>query len=341
MHTMRSGGSGHLPVLVHPGLPNDGTRLPFAQGMTMEGVPSSLMDKEALVSDRSTVEARRGRPHRSAKWKGISGRLRQEWKRNKLSDAAAALTFYGVLSFFPFLLFIVALAGLVIQPVQVQVLIGALGREVPQAFSRLPSEQLAQLTSGPSRGVLTFSALAAVWSATAGVVSLMKALNTAYGVTERRPRWKVYGIALGMMLAGAVLALLAGLVAVAAPALATRLGQPWTTLVTWLRLPLAALLMMILWATLYSVLPDARQKFKFIMPGSVVGVLVWLAASLGFSLYVSHFSTFGITYGALGGIIVLLLWMWISSLALMLGAEINAVLARPPSDSKPPAITSA
>ncbi|HEX8706458.1 MAG TPA: YihY/virulence factor BrkB family protein [Myxococcaceae bacterium] len=300
----------------------------------MEGVPSSLMDKEAFGLDKSTVEARRPRPGRGARWKGLLGRLRREWRDNKLGDAAAALTFYGVLSLFPFLLFIVALAGLIIQPAQVQALLGELGREVPQAFSRLPSEQLAELTSSPNRGLLTFSALAAVWSATAGVVSLMKALNTAYGVTEGRPRWKVYGIALGMMLAGAVLALLAGLVAVAAPVLATRLGQPWTMLAGWLRLPLAALLMMSLWAALYSVLPDTRHQFKFIMPGSVVGVLVWLAASMGFSFYVSRFSTFGITYGALGGIIVLLLWMWISALALMLGAEINAVLARRHSEVK-------
>jgi membrane protein len=294
----------------------------------MEGVPSGLIDKEAFGSDRGTGETRRGPPDRAAKWKGILGRLRREWKRNKLSDAAAALTFYGVLSFFPFLLFIVALAGLVLHPAQVQALVGGLGREGPQAFSQLPSAQLAELSSGPSRGVLTFSALAAVWSATAGVVRLMKALNAAYGVPEGRPRWKVYGIALGMMLAGAVLALLAGLVAVAAPALASRLGHPWTTLAGWLRLPLAALLMMLLWGVLYSVLPDTRLKLKFIIPGSVLGVLVWLAASLGFSSYVAHFSTFGITYGALGGIVVLLLWMWISSLALMLGAELNAVLAR-------------
>lgn len=300
----------------------------------MEGVASGLTDKEALGSDRGTSEARKERPDRAGRWKGILGRLRREWKRNKLSDAAAALTFYGVLAFFPFLLFIVALAGLVIQPAQVQALVGELGRAAPQAFSQIPSAQLAELTSGPSRGLLTFSALAAVWSATAGVVNLMKALNTAYGVTEGRPRWKVYGLALGMMLMGAVLALLAGLVAVAAPALATRLGHPWTMLAGWLRLPLAALLMMILWGTLYSVLPDTRRKSRFIIPGSVVGVLVWLAASLGFSSYVSHVSTFGITYGALGGIVVLLLWMWISSLALMLGAELNAVLARQRSEDK-------
>lgn len=264
----------------------------------------------------------------AAKWKGIVGRLREEWRRNKLGDAAAALTFYGVLSLFPFLLFLVALAGLVIQPEQVLALIRALGRELPPALSELPYAQLEELTSGPSGGVLTFIALTAVYSATTGVVSLMKALNSAYGVAESRPRWKVYALAFGMMLAAAVLALLAGLIAVAAPAFAKWLGEPWTTLAGWVRLPVAALLMMVLWTTLYAVLPAHRLRMRFITPGAVVGVLVWLVASLGFSLYVSHFNTLGLTYGALGGIIVLLLWMWISSLALMLGAELNAVLAR-------------
>ncbi|WP_246357658.1 YihY/virulence factor BrkB family protein [Pyxidicoccus fallax] len=254
--------------------------------------------------------------------------MRHEWRRNKLSDAAAALTFYGVLALFPFLLLIVALAGLVIQPSRVEALVGALGREVPPAFSQLVYAQLAQLTSGPGTGMLTFSALASVWSATVGVVSLITALNAASGVTESRPRWKVLGMALGMTLAGAVLAPLAGLIAVAAPALASRLGEPWMTLAGWLRFPFATLLMMSFWAILYSVLPDTRRRFKLFTPGSVAGVLVWLAASQGFSFYVSRFSTFGISYGALGAIIVLLLWMWISALALLLGAEINAVLAR-------------
>ncbi len=268
---------------------------------------------------------------KAAEWKTVLGRLRQEWIRNKLGTSAAALTFYGILAFFPFLLFIVTLASLVIQPEQVQALLGALGRELPPALSHLPSVQLARLTSGPDRGLLTFSALTALWSSTAGVVSLMAALNTAYGVKEGRPRWKVYGIALGMVLVGAILALLAGLIAVAAPALATWLGAPWAALVGWLRLPVAMLLMMVLWAAVYSVLPDTQQKFKLMTPGSITGVLMWLAASLGFSFYVSHFSHFGIAYGALGGLIVLLLWMWISSLALLLGAEFNAVLARRPS----------
>jgi membrane protein len=265
----------------------------------------------------------------AARWNGILGRLRQEWRRNKLGDAAAALTFYGVLSLFPFLLFLVALAGLFIRPEQVLALVRALGSEVPPALSELPYAQLEALTSAPSGGVLTFIALTAVYSATTGVVSLMKALNAAYGLTESRPRWKIYALAFGMMLAAAVLALVAGLIAVAAPVFASWLGEPWTTLAGWVRLPVAALLMMVLWTTLYAVLPAHRLRMRFITPGAVVGVLVWLAASLGFSLYLSHFSTLGVTYGALGGIVVLLLWMWISSLALMLGAELNAVLARP------------
>jgi membrane protein len=299
--------------------------------MRMDGVPRSLTDKEAIAAEPRRAGVRWRRSGRVAEWRGLFAGLKSEWRRNKLSDAAAALTFYGVLSLFPFLLLVVAMAGLAIQPSQVEALVGALGRALPPALTQLVYAQLAQLTSGPGGGMLTFSALAAVWSATAGVVSLMTALNTAYGVTERRPLWKVLGIALGMMLAAAVLAPLAGLVAVAAPVLADRLGQPWATLAGWLRLPVAALLMMVLWGTLYSVLPDTRHRLKLITPGSVVGVLVWLAASLGFSFYVSHFGTFGVTYGALGAIIILLLWMWISSLALMLGAEINAVLARRPS----------
>src|SRR5206468_3727175 len=144
-----------------------------------------------------------------------------------------------------------------------------------------------------------FGALAAIWSATAGVVNLISALNSAYGVVERRPHWRVYSIALAVMVAGALLAMAAGFITVAAPALAARLGPPWPSIIAWARLPIAALLMMVLWATLYSVLPDTRRRFQFLTPGAVIGVLIWLAASLGFSFYLSRFSTFGITYGAL------------------------------------------
>jgi membrane protein len=231
------------------------------------------------------------------KWRGFARALSREWKRNKLTDAAAALTFYGILALFPFVLFIA---------------------------------RLAELTSRPRVGVLTFSALAAVVSSTTGVASLVTALNSAYGVSERRPQRKVYTMAFAVMLGASLLALLAAVVAVVAPIAAKQSGTSWQPLVGWLRLPFATFVMMIVWATIYYVLPDVPQTVRSIMPGAVAGVLVWLSATLGFSFYVSQFGTFGITYGALGGIVILLVWMWFSSLALMLGAEINAVLRHPP-----------
>ena len=265
------------------------------------------------------------------KWRGFARALRREWTRNKLMDAAAALTFYGILALFPFILFIVAAASLIIRPEQVQALGAALARDTPPALAPILLARLAELTSRPRVGVLTFSALAAGWSSTTGVASLVSALNSAYGVSERRPQWKIYTMAFAVMLSATLMALLAAVLAVVAPFAAKQLGASWQPLIGWLRVPVATFLMMIVWATIYYVLPNVTQTVRLIMPGSVAGVLVWLAATLGFSFYVSHFGNFGITYGALGGIVILLVWMWFSSLALMLGAEINAVLRHPAS----------
>jgi membrane protein len=278
-----------------------------------------------MAGSPGPIEPSAGRPAARAQppWRSRVGALHREWRRNRLGESAAALAFYVALALFPFLLFVVALAGTVLKPGQVQAVIGSLGEQVPSAFSHLPDQQIAALTGGGQKGLLTFSGVGAIWSATAGVVSLISALNSAYGVEERRPRWRVYSMSLVVMVAGALLALAAGFLTLAAPALATRLGAPWPTIVAWGRLPVAVLLMMVLWATLYTGLPDTRRPFQLLTPGAVIGVLIWLLASLGFSVYLAHFSTFGITYGALGGIVVLLLWIWISSLALVLGAAIN------------------
>ena len=262
------------------------------------------------------------------RWRSLGRALTHEWARNKLTDAAAALTFYGILALFPFILFTVAAASLIIRAEQVEALGAALARDAPPALAPIVLARLAELTSGPQVGVLTFSALAAIWSSTSGVASLVAALNSAYGVTERRPQWRIYAMALAVMLGGALLALLAAIVAVVVPVAATQLGSFWQPLVGWLRYPVATLLMMIVWGTIYYVLPNVTQTIRLIIPGSIAGVLVWLAATLGFSFYVSRFGNFGITYGALGGIVILLLWMWFSSLALMLGGEVNAVLRR-------------
>jgi membrane protein len=129
-----------------------------------------------------------------------------------------------------------------------------------------------------------------------------------------------------MTLGAAILALTAALLAVAAPPVAKAVGGPLGDALLWGRFPVAGLMMMFLWACLYYFLPDVEQKFRFITPGSVVGVVLWVVASWGFSVYVTNFGKYEVTYGALGGVAVMLVWMWISSQVVLLGAEINAVL---------------
>ena len=122
--------------------------------------------------------------------------------------------------------------------------------------------------------------------------------------------------------------LLAGFGAVALPSLAQTIGGDVVRALSWLRLPVAGLIMALQWALLYWALPDRQERFRLFPPGSIVCVPLWLAASWAFSQYVSHFGRFEVTYGALGGFVILLTWMWITSQALLLGAEINALLAR-------------
>jgi len=185
-------------------------------------------------------------------WRRFVRALRREWAASKLTDAAVALTFYGSPRAVSFILFIVAAASLIIRPEQVQALGAALARDTPPALAPILLARLAELTSRPGVGVLTFSALAAVWSSTTGVTSLVTALNSAYGVSERRPQWKICMMAFAVMLGAALLALLAAVVAVVAPIAAQQPGASWQPLVGWLPLPVAMFLMMIVRATIYA-----------------------------------------------------------------------------------------
>ncbi len=252
--------------------------------------------------------------------------LARRYQDDEVSNVAGAVTFFGVLALFPFLLFLVALAGLFIDPREADALIQQLSKVAPGDVSRILGSQIHSLSQSSSTSLLTMSVLFAVFSASSGVVALIQALNRAYGVEEKRPFWKVRLVALGATLSAAALSLLAILLALGFPAIASAVGHPLGTLILWLRMPVAGVVMMFVWALLYYFLPDTEQAFKLITPGSVVGVVVWVLASWGFSVYVSHFGNYQATYGALGGIIVMLLWMWISSQVVLIGAEINAIL---------------
>lgn len=269
-------------------------------------------------------------------WKEFLRGFKDELSRDGVTDLAATVTYYGVLALFPFLLFLVAVASLVIDPADAERLVAQLSEVAPGAVTQIVGDRLRQLGEDQNVTLVGFGALGAIWAASGGVMALMRALNLTYDVQEGRPWWKVRLVAIGMTVVAGVLALLAALVAIAAAPLADRVGGPIGAAIGWLRLPVAGLVMMFLWALVYYVLPDVEQKFKFITPGSVAGVLIWVLASWAFSKYVANFGSYDKTYGALAGIVVLLLWMWISSLVVLAGAEANALIEHRSEEGKRP-----
>jgi membrane protein len=267
--------------------------------------------------------------------------MKDEISSDHVTDMAGTVTYHGFLALFPFLLFLVALASVIITPQQAEQIVHQLSHVAPGPVTQIVGARIRQLGQQQNVKLLGFSALGAIWAASGAVTALMRALNVAYDVEEKRPFWKTRGIALLMTLFSAGLAVVAGLVAIATPAIAGAIGGPIGTAIVWLRLPVAGLVMMFLWAVLYYLLPDVEQPFKLITPGSVIGVVVWVIASWGFSQYVVHFGNYDKTYGSIAGIIVLLFWMWISSLVLLVGAEVNALVERRTPEGKRAAARSA
>jgi membrane protein len=265
-------------------------------------------------------------PGKGMSWKQFLKDLKAEISKDGITDLAATVTYYGVLALFPFLLFLISLASVVIEPSDAERLVAELSRVAPGAVTQIVGDRIRDLGQQEDTAVLGLGALGAIWAASGGVMAVIRALNVAYDVKEGRPWWKVRGLALLMTVVASVLALAAALIAIAAAPLADRLGGPLGMAIGWLRLPVAGVVMMFLWALLYYVLPDVEQDFKFITPGSVFGVVLWVLASWAFSKYVASFGSYDKTYGALGGVVVLLLWMWLTSLVLLVGAEINALI---------------
>ncbi len=269
-----------------------------------------------------------GRPGRDISWRDFFWAVEREWSDGRVGDAAGALTFYGVLAIFPFLLFVVSMAGWVIDPSAAAALVDDLTRVAPPAVASILGERLHALATRDNTTLVTVSALGAVWAASGGTAALMRALNAAYDVRETRPWWKTRLIAFLTTLGAAVLILVAASAAVVAPAVVMKIDPSLGPLAWLLRLPVAGFFFLLLMRLSFHVLPNVRLPFCILSPGTVLAVIVWILASLGFSTYVTHFGRYEVTYGALGGVIVLLFWMWLSAQAMLLGAEVDAVLRR-------------
>jgi len=266
-------------------------------------------------------------PRRKVSFKEFVKTLRKEWSDDLVADSAAALTYYGMLSLFPFLLFVVALAGLVLDPRATDNLVQSIAHFTPPAVAQILGDRLKAIEQASSGKLLTIAIVAAIWAASGGVSSLMQALNRCYDVRETRPFWKTRGLAILVTLGAGVLGVITAAIMFFVPVVGAIVGGKLGAVVTWVRFPVAGAIMMALLAVLYRLLPNVKPRFQLITPGSIIAVILWLAASYGFSEYVRHSKSYEATYGTLGGVIILLIWMWISSLSVLLGAEINKILS--------------
>jgi membrane protein len=267
--------------------------------------------------------------------------LKEAGKRfaaDQLTDRAAALTYYGILALFPALIVFVALVGLFGKyPETTNALLDIVGKISPGSTVdtlREPIDEVVRAKGGAG-ALFGVGLLVAIWAASGYVGAFIRALNAIYGVKEGRPFWKLrpiqIALTLGMVLTLSVVALALVVTGPLARAIGDEIGLGNTAVDVWniAKWPALILIVMFTFALLYHTAPNVRPgKFRIISWGSALAVLVWILASFGFAFYVANFGSYSTTYGSLGAIIVFLVWLWISNLALLLGAELDAVLAR-------------
>jgi membrane protein len=261
-------------------------------------------------------------------------RTAAEFREDNLSDWAAALTYYGLLSLFPALIALVALVGLVGDPKTTT-------SNITEIITKLGPKSAAQTFAGPvkaitqNRGssgiVLVGSLVVALWSASGYVGAFMRASNIVYETPEGRPFWKLRPlqilVTLVMIILLAIVALGITLTGPVVKAVAQPLGIGGTAIAVWnvAKWPVLALVFVTMISLLYYASPNVRLRgFRWVTPGSVLALVVWVVASAAFAFYVANFGSYNKTYGTLGGLVALLVWFWITNLAILFGHQLNA-----------------
>src|SRR4051812_12720817 len=269
-------------------------------------------------------------------WFGVLKRTVREFKQDNITDWAAALTYYGILAIFPAILALVSILGL-LGTSATQPLLDNLGQVAPGPAKDIFTSAIKNLQkSSGAAGILFIVGLAgALWSASGYVAAFMRASNAIYDVEEGRPIWKTLPtrVLTTLVLLVMLAAVAIGVTLTRGPAKAAGdvIGPGDTAISVWniAKWPVILIVVMTMFAFLYWATPNVKHpKFRWITPGGVVGVLLWLLASAAFAFYVASFASYNKTYGALGGVIVFLVWLWISNIAVLLGAEFNAELER-------------
>jgi membrane protein len=299
--------------------------------------PSTKQDHEVQGTKRGGGPEGPGDLERPSKMATLKRSLKG-FKKDNLSDWAAALTYYGVLAIFPMLAALVALLGF-IGPSATQPLLDNLGQVAPGAAQDIFTKAIQNIQShqGAAGLAAIIGLVLSLWSASAYVAAFMRASNAIYEVPEGRPIWKTAPIRLSVTLVLVVLLVISAVMVVFTGGLAKQVGNligVGSTFVTvWdiAKWPVLLLIVSFMFALLYWASPNAKQPgFRWVSAGGILGVVIWLVVSALFAFYVANFGQAGYakTYGAFAGIIIFLVWLWISNLALLLGAEFNAELDR-------------
>ena len=257
-----------------------------------------------------------------------------EYREDNMGDWAAALTYYGLLALFPALIALVALVGLVGSPASTtNQLLEIVGKIGPSSATKTFEGPIKSITEQRSTaGVLLIVGIAgAVYSASSYVAAFMRATNVIFETPEGRPFWKLRPLQMLVTLTLLVLLLLVALALVltgpVVSAVASPLGVSHSAVSIWdiAKWPVLALFMVLTFTILYYASPNVKLRgFRWVAPGAAFALVVWLVASAAFALYVANFGSYNKTYGALGGVIVFLVWLWITNAALLLGAQLNA-----------------
>jgi membrane protein len=269
-------------------------------------------------------------------WWGAIKRTVREFQQDNMTDWAAALTYYSIMSIFPSIVVLTAIVGLA-GASATGPLIQNIEQMAPGQAREIMVNALRELekSSGLAGPLAIVGLLAAVWASSAYIGAFIRAANAIYEIDEGRPLWKTLPLRVLLTLSMVVLLAVCAFGVVATGEVAERLGQ-WigigqTGVLVWdiAKWPVLALLISLAFALLYWAAPNVQHPgFRWLTPGSVLAVLVWVIASAGFALYVGSFASYNKTYGSLAGVVVFLVWLWISNLALLFGAEFDAELAR-------------
>jgi membrane protein len=274
--------------------------------------------------------------------KELGQRVIHEFQQDDCLGRAAQLAYYFLFALFPFFLVLTTLLGYLPVPNLMDRLLETLAGMLPGEALQLVQDHVRELVTNRRGGLLSLGLLAALWTSSSAVTAITESLNRAYDVEEGRPFWKVRLMAILLTIGLSVFIIVSLILLTFGPQIggwiADKVGLGSVFKLAWniLRWPVIVGLIIVAMALIYYMAPDVEQEWQWITPGSVVAVIGWLLASLGFSFYVNNFGSYNATYGSIGAVIVLLTWMYVSGFFILVGGEINAEIEHAAASGKDP-----